>query len=131
MPRVKILGFECSRCGHQWVPREGIEHPEVCPKCKSPYWDTPRRIDVKPEHQITCSRNKDQLTGKTVEYELVRNKKVLKGAGYFSVSDLEDGKMQIVIRPADESEDIVLVQSEADSIATHPGKYRFSCFVRA
>ena len=33
--------FTCNRCGHEWVPRENGE-PEVCPKCKSPYWNKVR-----------------------------------------------------------------------------------------
>ena len=31
----------CLRCGHEWVKR--IPHPIRCPKCRSPYWDRPRR----------------------------------------------------------------------------------------
>lgn len=42
MPKVTVAGFRCERCGHEWVPR-GAKKPKVCPKCKSPYWDTPRR----------------------------------------------------------------------------------------
>ena len=37
--RVKIFAFKCERCGHKWVPRFSGK-PKVCPKCKSPYWDT-------------------------------------------------------------------------------------------
>lgn len=34
----------CTRCGHVWWPRmETI--PRICPKCKSPYWDVPRKAD--------------------------------------------------------------------------------------
>jgi predicted Zn-ribbon and HTH transcriptional regulator len=43
MPKVKIWGYRCERCGHEWVPRDKNKEPQVCPKCKSPYWDTPRR----------------------------------------------------------------------------------------
>jgi len=45
MGRVKITveGFKCERCGHEWIPRNKEEHPRVCPKCKSPYWDKPRK----------------------------------------------------------------------------------------
>lgn len=35
-------GWKCDRCGHQWIPRNA-ETPMVCPKCKSAYWNTPRR----------------------------------------------------------------------------------------
>ena len=38
---IKLNGYQC-RCGHQWVPRKpGV--PIVCPKCKSPYWNTKRK----------------------------------------------------------------------------------------
>lgn len=42
MARITLQGFLCERCGHKWVPREE-ETPRVCPRCKSPYWDRPRR----------------------------------------------------------------------------------------
>ena len=48
---IQIRAFKCERCGQIWVPRnikgefENLENfqPKVCPKCKSPYWNTPRR----------------------------------------------------------------------------------------
>jgi predicted Zn-ribbon and HTH transcriptional regulator len=47
MAKVTLAGYECDRCGHQWVPRVKIdEDPTICPKCKSPYWNKPRRIDL-------------------------------------------------------------------------------------
>ena len=34
----------CERCSHEWIPRNGQEaEPRVCPKCHSPYWNSPRR----------------------------------------------------------------------------------------
>ena len=39
---IKVEGYECERCSHQWVPRDD-KPPKVCPKCKSPYWDRPRK----------------------------------------------------------------------------------------
>ena len=43
MPKVmlSVAGYRCERCKHEWVPRFEAE-PRVCPKCKSPYWDTKR-----------------------------------------------------------------------------------------
>jgi hypothetical protein len=43
VPRVKIEmdGYRCVRCGHEWIPRKD-DHPRVCPKCKSPFWDRER-----------------------------------------------------------------------------------------
>lgn len=43
MPKVQIWGYRCERCGHEWVPRDKDHEPKVCPSCKSPYWNTPRR----------------------------------------------------------------------------------------
>ncbi len=44
MAEVKITqkGFRCERCGHEWIPRNE-SHPRVCPKCKNPYWDLPKK----------------------------------------------------------------------------------------
>lgn len=35
---------QCLRCPHKWQPRTP-KKPRVCPKCKSPYWDKPRRSE--------------------------------------------------------------------------------------
>jgi predicted Zn-ribbon and HTH transcriptional regulator len=40
--KLQVMGYRCERCGHEWVPRIN-QPPRVCPKCKSPYWDRPRR----------------------------------------------------------------------------------------
>ena len=34
--------FRCSRCGHMWTPRDWRRLPDVCPRCKSPYWNRER-----------------------------------------------------------------------------------------
>ena len=46
MGKVQLLvwGYRCERCGHEWVPREKAQEPRVCPKCKSPYWNRPRKL---------------------------------------------------------------------------------------
>lgn len=44
MPTITLKGFQCERCEHKWLPKENTkDKPKVCPKCKSPYWDTPRK----------------------------------------------------------------------------------------
>ena len=46
MALVKLDGYQCERCEHAWVPRDKSgELPSVCPKCKSPYWNKPRKAD--------------------------------------------------------------------------------------
>lgn len=43
---ITIMGYKCERCGHEWLPRDENHEPKVCPKCKSPYWDTPKKKQV-------------------------------------------------------------------------------------
>ncbi|MDO8467873.1 MAG: hypothetical protein Q7S56_02925 [Nanoarchaeota archaeon] len=35
---IRVKGYECERCTHQWAPRRK-DKPTVCPTCKSPYWN--------------------------------------------------------------------------------------------
>lgn len=44
MVRVTLWGHRCGRCNHEWVPRDRCRMPSVCPKCKSPYWNRPRKL---------------------------------------------------------------------------------------
>lgn len=47
MGETTIKAHLCDRCGHTWLPRLKIdEEPTICPKCKSAYWNKPRRIDT-------------------------------------------------------------------------------------
>lgn len=42
-----LEGWECERCDHTWIARDTTEgEPLVCPKCKSPYWNKPRKTEV-------------------------------------------------------------------------------------
>jgi len=43
--KIKLKGYRCERCGHEWSPRKN-QRPNVCPKCKTAYWDKPR---IKPK----------------------------------------------------------------------------------
>ena len=40
---ITVMGFRCERCDHEWIPMNSLREPAVCPKCKSPYWNRPRR----------------------------------------------------------------------------------------
>lgn len=44
MAKMKLDGYRCERCEHEWVSRNKNERPRVCPKCKNPYWDRPRQL---------------------------------------------------------------------------------------
>ncbi len=43
---VPLTGCRC-RCGHEWLPRDPDDKPRVCPKCKSPNWDRPKKFERK------------------------------------------------------------------------------------
>jgi len=53
MGKIKLDGYICERCEHIWVPRfnktSSQKKPLVCPKCKSPYWNIPRKVKIKKE----------------------------------------------------------------------------------
>ena len=44
---LSIEGFKCERCEHEWIPNDIHQEPTVCPKCKSPYWNKPRKQKLK------------------------------------------------------------------------------------
>jgi len=43
--KLEVKGYTCNRCSHEWVPR-GKRKPVVCPSCKSPYWNIPKKKDT-------------------------------------------------------------------------------------
>ncbi|QLH07418.1 hypothetical protein [Nitrosopumilus ureiphilus] len=47
MAVIEKQAYRCDRCSHEWYPRLQTEElPAICPKCKSAYWNKPRRIDL-------------------------------------------------------------------------------------
>jgi hypothetical protein len=40
---ITVMGYRCERCSYEWVPRDFHNEPKTCPKCKSPYWNRPRK----------------------------------------------------------------------------------------
>ena len=47
MGKTTLPAFQCDRCTHAWIPRLKTEvEPALCPKCKSAYWNRPRRTDI-------------------------------------------------------------------------------------
>lgn len=41
--KVAMTEVSCHRCEHKWITRKERQLPRICPKCKSAYWDVPRR----------------------------------------------------------------------------------------
>ena len=46
MAEIKIQGYKCNRCNHEWSPRVNKRIydskdclPAICPKCKSAHWN--------------------------------------------------------------------------------------------
>ena len=44
MAKIKLEGYRCERCSHEWARRDFTKETRVCPKCKSPYWNEPRIV---------------------------------------------------------------------------------------
>ena len=54
MAYTTIEGYVCDRCGYRWASRNGTglrdkTDPSVCAKCKSPYWNKPRKNNLSKE----------------------------------------------------------------------------------
>ena len=50
---VSLRPVRCLRCGYVWMPKVKFFNsgatarmisPVVCARCRSPYWDTPKRL---------------------------------------------------------------------------------------
>lgn len=42
--RAPVIRYHCIRCDHEWNPMRSAP-PRICPTCKSPYWNRPRRTE--------------------------------------------------------------------------------------
>ncbi len=38
--KLELKKLTCLRCGWRWLPRTA--DVRTCPRCQSPFWDTPR-----------------------------------------------------------------------------------------
>jgi hypothetical protein len=82
MGKVKLDGYICERCEHTWISREGERksgrdgrEPIVCPKCKSPYWNIPRRRKLSVVREVTEISKKRKLSQIRVAADTSRGKK--------------------------------------------------------
>lgn len=46
---LKMSSCYCYRCTYNWYARSEHRKPICCPKCKSPYWKTPRKKKIETE----------------------------------------------------------------------------------
>ena len=67
------MGFRCERCSHEWIPRGGLEdEPKVCPSCKSPYWNKPRKSATTYESFSKAIAKALRAAGKPITWTEVR-----------------------------------------------------------
>ena len=65
MPETKgivIRKLTCMRCNHEWIPNSE-RLPQVCPKCHSPYWNTPRKV---PKNTLSAKIKRNVTTPRKV-----------------------------------------------------------------
>jgi len=61
---ITVMGWKCERCGYEWIPRNPNSEPEVCAKCKSPYWNRPRRsMTTYEDFRATIKRTLNAVDG--------------------------------------------------------------------
>jgi predicted Zn-ribbon and HTH transcriptional regulator len=53
----KLPTAHCNQCEWEWTPR--ISLIGVCPKCKSPYWNQPKREKI-----VTLAQSSNKLEDK-------------------------------------------------------------------
>jgi hypothetical protein len=69
MEESQAASYVCNRCGHKWVPRDQVNRPAVCPKCKRPYWDGERAVRAVKElrdREIEVRRSRTIWTSKKI-----------------------------------------------------------------
>ena len=50
---ITVKGHKCERCGHEWISKSKKRKvPILCPKCKSAYWNIPKKQQEKTEEKI-------------------------------------------------------------------------------
>ena len=67
---ITVMGFSCDRCGHEWIPRDANGEPTVCPKCKSPYWNRPKKALM--SYEEFSAKIAETLRGKSLTWTEVR-----------------------------------------------------------
>ncbi len=71
---ITVMGYHCDRCAHEWIPPGGNYdlEPEICPKCHSPSWNTPRKQGNSYEDFKTAIQNVMRATAKPLTWTEIR-----------------------------------------------------------
>lgn len=56
--KIEVDEFSCERCDHVWLVRPGGKPAARCPKCKSPYWNSERKLASGPKKKGISIRAK-------------------------------------------------------------------------
>jgi hypothetical protein len=112
--KLEVWGYRCERCGHEWIPRDK-DVPRICPKCKSPYWDRPRKADnpvipvlrsivQTPGVFLVSIRGRYSLNGRSVPLDVSHKPESILGVGFKLPADFHGtfyvyGKFSIGARP--------------------------------
>jgi hypothetical protein len=59
---ITVMGCRCDRCGAEWIPRDLSTDPTTCPRCKSPYWNRPRKEAATPMLEYEDFRSRIEKT---------------------------------------------------------------------
>jgi DNA-directed RNA polymerase subunit RPC12/RpoP len=59
---ITVMGYRCERCGGECIPKDSAKEPVACPKCKSPYWNRPRKAVPMLTYESFRDKIKETLT---------------------------------------------------------------------
>lgn len=74
--KIEVDEFSCERCDYSWLVRPGEKPAARCPKCKSPYWNSPRKLASGPKKKGITIRSK--ATAPPASKKPARKKAVVK-----------------------------------------------------
>ena len=84
MATITATGSICNQCGHEWVPRHNqMGLPKVCPKCKSPKWNTPKE---------TPANNQQDIDRELTFREFITLVRDISSEGMHSIAEIGDEK---------------------------------------
>lgn len=65
MAEIKIDGYGCEKCKHEWFPRVRKKKPKTCPKCKA------KKIKIVKVKGYRCERCSYEWSPKKKDFEPV------------------------------------------------------------